>query len=191
MGHLSPLSLLLCLLDVRRWRCRFDLASCGFPLNVLEHAGQVTTIRGVSGAADVGEVESWDKVAGEVAWLLKVSVRGVSVDQVLILVGEDWRVLVPSLGQDEETGELRFGRCRRLDASALLGVLGYCWEVGSLGCWLAEPCDISSIVSRSTRRWSVRHLECQPESGKSIACSHRETTKSWNLLKSSGDTEFD
>ena len=55
-GHLSPV-FLLCLLDVRIWRCRFDLASCRLPLNVLEHARQLNTVLGVSGAGDIGEME--------------------------------------------------------------------------------------------------------------------------------------
>ena len=74
------------------------------------------------------------------------------MDHVLILAGEDWRVLAPSLGQDDEIGEFRFGRCRRLNASALVRVPRHCWKFESLGCWLAEPCDISNIVSRSTTR---------------------------------------
>ena len=104
MGHLRPVSLLLCLLDVRKCRCRLDLASCRLPLNTLEHAGQLITVVGVAGAADVGEMESWDKVAGEVVWLLKLSVRGVSIDQDMILVGEEPRVLAPLYTRDEGDG---------------------------------------------------------------------------------------
>lgn len=126
MGHLRPDSLLLCLLDVRRWRCKFDLASCGLPLNTLEHAGQLTTVVGVVGAADVGEMESWDKVAGEVVWLLELSVRGVSMDQVLILVGEEPRVPAPLYTRDEEGGGLSIDWFRLIIWISLL--VNECWR---------------------------------------------------------------
>ena len=105
-GHLRP-AFLLCLRDVRRWRCRLDLASCGLPLNFLEHAGQLATeVVGVLGVGDVGEmVEAGDRMVSEVGRVLTSDI----VVQDMALVGEESRVQGPLLIEDQGAGETRFG----------------------------------------------------------------------------------
>ena len=135
-GHLRPASL-LCLRDVRRWRCRLDFASCGLPPNFLEHDRQLTSDDvGVLGATDVDEMEDGDKVVGEVVRLPVPGLFGLPVDvQDMTLIGEKSRVPASLLTEDQGAGESRNSWFGLITSKSLIS-----------GC----SCNVSSILYKPT-----------------------------------------
>lgn len=83
-------------------------------------------------------------------WLLTSAVCELPVEvQVLTLVGEGSKVVVPLLAEDNEAGESRIGCFRRITASTLVSC--QCLRADSSDCCLVKTSDILSILFKSSR----------------------------------------
>ena len=119
-------------------------------MKILEHARQITPDVILSAEFGVvGEMEAWDVVVGEVAWLststvyeLLVSVQDIALDGVESITSD------PLLVEDRGVIGSMVCCCRRITAITL--VSGQYWTVGSFGCCLSKFLEMESTLSQSS-----------------------------------------